>query len=62
MDKDAPPTIAPRTKRPSFARMWAWAFSVWLAVWALFALQSYIWYQSKDETLAPTRVVASLSD
>ncbi|HVQ31578.1 MAG TPA: hypothetical protein VMV21_18415, partial [Vicinamibacteria bacterium] len=35
---------------------------MWLAVWALFALQSYIWYQSKGETLAPARLVASLGD
>ena len=62
MDKTETPRAAPTTPRPSFARMWAWSFAVWLAVWALFALQSYIWYQSKGESLAPARVVASLGD
>ena len=62
MDNDPATPVAPRTPRPSFLRMWAWSCAVWLAVWALFALQSYIWYQSKGETLAPARLVASLGD
>ena len=62
MDNDETARVAPRTLRPSFARMWAWSVAVWLAVWALFSLQSYIWYQGKGESLAPARVVAMLGD
>ena len=62
MDTHDNPRLTPPPARPPFARMWAWSFLVWLAVWALFALQSYVWYQSKGESLAPARIVASLGD
>jgi signal transduction histidine kinase len=42
--------------------MWRWSFGVWTAVWALFTLQMFVYYQSKGETIAPARVFASFCD
>jgi two-component system LytT family sensor kinase len=48
--------------RPSFLQMWGWSFAICTGVWALLTLQNYVWYQSKGDTLAPARVVASFCD
>jgi signal transduction histidine kinase len=49
-------------KLPSFREMWAWSIGVWTAVWALFTLQMYVWYQGRGEAILPARVLTSFCE
>jgi signal transduction histidine kinase len=48
--------------RPTFGRMWAWSFAVWTLVSALFALQSYVWYQSRGEAIPAGKMISTFTD
>jgi signal transduction histidine kinase len=39
--------------------VWAWSFAVWLAVWALFTIQSYLYFQSRSQPLPASKPISA---